>query len=111
MRGETHFSIFLKPSLIAYGHLTFFISKHVRQRGNSSCGCPGDAEDYLSNARSGIIFAMIGNALAFSVMEIIGNNDGYDGLAILPDMLKEVGVSLTLVTLDHRCWLNPFDEP
>ena len=54
---------------------------------------------------------MIGNALAFSVMEIIGNNDGYDGLAILPDMLKEVGVSLTLVTLDHRCWLNPFDEP
>ena len=42
---------------------------------------------------------MIGNALAFSVMEIIGNNDGYDGLAILPDMLKEVGVSLTLVTM------------
>ena len=40
---------------------------------------------------------MIGNALAFSLMEIIGNND--DGLAILPDMLKEVGVSLTLVTM------------
>jgi len=25
-------------------------SKHIRQRGNSSCGSPGDAEDYLSNA-------------------------------------------------------------
>ena len=45
--------------------------------------------------------------------EIFENND--DGQAILPDMLKGVGVSLTLVTLGippwHPCWLNPFDEP
>ena len=67
--GNTFFDFPQALTNYIIGH--FFISKHVRQRGNSSCGRPGDAEDYLSNARSGIIFAMIGNAfLAFSVMEI-----------------------------------------